>query len=224
MGGTRTMSPGVYKVPHVRFEVNVVTTNSTPMGAYRGAGRPEASALIERMIDLAADELGMDPVDAPAPQLHPGRRVPVHDGHGRDLRHRRLRRARSPRRSSSRDTTTLLAEQEARRARGDTKLLGIGLCVYVEVTGGAGGEYSALEVHADGTATLKAGTSAHGQGHATAYSQIVAGELGIPIENIRFVQSDTALVRAWQRHRRLALAPARRQLGRSRRRTSCATR
>jgi carbon-monoxide dehydrogenase large subunit len=64
----------------------------------------------------------------------------------------------------------------------------------VEVTGGAGGEFSEVEIHDDGTATLKAGTSAHGQGHATAYSAIVSDRLGIPIENIRFVQSDTALV------------------------------
>ena len=73
-------------------------------------------------------------------------------------------------------------------------LLGIGLCTYVEITAQAGGEYGEVEVHVDGTVTVKAGTSAHGQGHATAYSQIVAGELGIPIETITFVQSDTALV------------------------------
>lgn len=193
MGGTRTMSPGCYKVPHVRFEVNVVTTNTTPMGAYRGAGRPEASALIERMMDLAADELEIDPVELRRRNFLAADEFPhttvmgaTYDSGDYDAP---LRKA-----LELAGYDDLLADQEARRARGDTVLLGIGLCVYVEVTGGAGGEYSALEVHADGTATLKAGTSAHGQGHATAYSQIVAGELGIPIENIRFVQSDTALV------------------------------
>jgi carbon-monoxide dehydrogenase large subunit len=193
MAGTRTMSPGVYKVPHVRFEVNVVATNSTPMGAYRGAGRPEASALIERMIDLAADELGMDPVDLRrrnfiAPDEFPyttamGATYDIGDYDAAFTKALELA-----------GYDGLRAEQAARRARGDAKLLGIGLCVYVEVTGSAGGEYSSLQVHADGTATLKAGTSAHGQGHATTYSQIVAGELGIPIEDITFVQSDTALV------------------------------
>jgi carbon-monoxide dehydrogenase large subunit len=68
------------------------------------------------------------------------------------------------------------------------------VCLYVEVTGGAGGEFSEIEIHDDGSATLKAGTSAHGQGHATAYSAIVSDKLGIPLERIRFVQSDTALV------------------------------
>ncbi len=68
------------------------------------------------------------------------------------------------------------------------------MAVYVETTGGAGSEFSSIDVHADGTATLKAGTSAHGQGHATAFSQIVSAELGIPLEKITYVQSDTALV------------------------------
>ena len=92
------------------------------------------------------------------------------------------------------DYDALLADQAARRERGDVKQLGIGVCLYVEVTGGAGGEFSEVEIHDDGSATLKAGTSAHGQGHATAYSSIVSDRLGIPLEKIRFVQSDTALV------------------------------
>jgi carbon-monoxide dehydrogenase large subunit len=89
----------------------------------------------------------------------------------------------------------LRAEQAARRARGDSRQLGIGVSAYVEITaGGSGSEYSEVEVHPDGSATVKVGTSAHGQGHATAYSQLVSGELGIPIERIRIVQSDTALI------------------------------
>ncbi|HEX5587330.1 MAG TPA: molybdopterin cofactor-binding domain-containing protein, partial [Acidimicrobiia bacterium] len=193
MGSTRTMSPGVYKIPNVRFEVNIVTTNATPMGAYRGAGRPEAAALIERIIDLAADELGMDPAELRRRNFIPADEFPhtTVTGATYDVGDYDASLTKALELAGYDD---LLAEQAARRARGDKKLLGIGLAVYVEVTGGAGGEYSALEVHDDGTATLKAGTSAHGQGHATAYSQIVAAELGIPIENIRFVQSDTALV------------------------------
>jgi aerobic carbon-monoxide dehydrogenase large subunit len=193
MGSTRTMSPGVYKVPNVRFEVNIVTTNATPMGAYRGAGRPEAAALIERIVDIAADELGIDPAELRRRNFIPADEFPhttvtgaTYDVGDYDAS---LTKA-----LELAGYDELLAEQAARRERGDTLLLGIGMSVYVEVTGGAGGEYSALEVHTDGTATLKAGTSSHGQGHATTYSQIVAGELGIPIENIRFVQSDTALV------------------------------
>jgi carbon-monoxide dehydrogenase large subunit len=193
MGGTRTMAQSVYKIPAIRFEVAVATTNATPMGAYRGAGRPEAAALVERIIDMAADELGMDPVELRRRNLLPNDEFPyttvtgaTYDSGDYDAA---LTKA-----LELAGYDDLLAEQAARRERGDTTLLGIGVSVYVEVTGGAGGEFSSIDVHPDGTATLKAGTSAHGQGHATAYSQIVAAELGIPVENITFVQSDTALV------------------------------
>ena len=89
----------------------------------------------------------------------------------------------------------LLAEQAARRQRGDRWQLGIGVSTYVEITaGGMSSEYGSVEVHEDGTVTVKAGTSAHGQGHATSFAMIVADRLHVPIESIRFVQSDTALV------------------------------
>ena len=91
------------------------------------------------------------------------------------------------------DYPALLAEQAERRARGDRMQLGIGMSVYVEVTGG-GAEFAEVEVHDDGRVTVKAGTSAHGQGHATAFTQIVADQLGMPMEQITYVQSDTALV------------------------------
>jgi carbon-monoxide dehydrogenase large subunit len=193
MGGTRTMSPGVYKIPHVRFEVSVATTNSTPMGAYRGAGRPEASALIERMVDLAADELAIDPVELRRRNFIPSDEFPYTNAMGASYDTGDYDAALSKALDLA-GYDELRVEQEARRARGDAKLLGVGVCVYVEVTGSAGSEYSALDVHTDGTFTLRAGTSAHGQGHGTTYSQIVAGELGIPIDDITFVQSDTALV------------------------------
>jgi carbon-monoxide dehydrogenase large subunit len=89
----------------------------------------------------------------------------------------------------------LRAEQDARRRKGDRHQLGIGVSAYVEVTaGGGGGEYGSVTVHDDGTATIRVGTSAHGQGHATSFAMIVADRLGIPLEQIRFVQSDTAEV------------------------------
>jgi carbon-monoxide dehydrogenase large subunit len=89
----------------------------------------------------------------------------------------------------------LRAEQAVRRRRGDRMLLGIGLAAYVEITaGGNGQEWGSVEVHPDGTVTVKVGTSAHGQGHATAFSMVVADRLRVPLEAVRFVQSDTALV------------------------------
>jgi len=193
MGSTRTMAQAVYHIPKIGFDVVVALTNTTPLGAYRGAGRPEAAALVERILDMAADELGMDPVELRRKNLIQPDEFPYTTVTGVTYDSGDYE---APLREALRvaDYDALLAEQAARRERGDSKQLGIGICLYVEVTGGAGGEFSEIEVHDDGTATLKAGTSAHGQGHATAYSAIVSDQLGIPIENIRFVQSDTALV------------------------------
>jgi carbon-monoxide dehydrogenase large subunit len=87
----------------------------------------------------------------------------------------------------------LRREQAARRERGDRLQLGIGISCYVEVTG-AGAEFAEVEVNDDGTITVKAGTSAHGQGHATTFSQIAADQFGVPMERIHYVQSDTARV------------------------------
>jgi carbon-monoxide dehydrogenase large subunit len=193
-GPTRTMSQGVYQIPRVGYDVAVVLTNLAPMGAYRGAGRPEAASMLERIVDMAAAELGLDPVEIRrrnfvAPDAFPFRTATgtTYDIGDYDAAlTEALRVARYD---------ELRAEQAARRERGDVRQLGIGISVYVEITaGGQGNEYSSVEVHGDGSATVKAGTSAHGQGHGTAYSQLVAGELGIPVERIRFVQADTALV------------------------------
>ena len=91
-GPTRMMSQGVYRIPKIGYDCAVALTNLAPMGAYRGAGRPEAAAMLERILDMAAAELGMDPVVDPAAQLPAPRRVPVLDRHRRHLRRRRLRR------------------------------------------------------------------------------------------------------------------------------------
>jgi aerobic carbon-monoxide dehydrogenase large subunit len=190
---TYLMAPGVYDIPKVAFDGAIALTNTTPVGAFRGAGRPEAAAYIERMMDLAADELGIDPAELrrrnfidpaafPVTTL-PGARYDVGDY---DL----------PLREALRivDYEKVREEQARRRESGDPVQLGIGMSVYVEVTAGPGSEYGSVTVHADGTATVSAGTSAHGQGHATAFSMIVSDRLGIPMDKIRFVQSDTALV------------------------------
>ena len=193
-GPTRMMSQGVYRIPKIGYDCAVALTNLAPMGAYRGAGRPEAAAMLERILDMAAAELGMDPVAIRRRNfLHPDEfpystvtGVTYDVGDYDAALTEALRIA---------GYDELRAEQAARRERGDVKQLGIGICAYVEITaGGTSSEYAEVEVHTDGSATVKAGTSAHGQGHATAYSQLVTGELGIPMDRIEFVQSDTALV------------------------------
>jgi carbon-monoxide dehydrogenase large subunit len=193
-GPTRMMSQGVYAMGAIGFSAAVAVTNTTPVGAFRGAGRPEATAYLERLMDLAADELGLDPaeirrrnfLDPAAFPLTtiPGMRYDVGDY---DLPLREALRIA--------DYPALREEQAARRAAGDPVQLGIGMSVYVEITAGGGGsEFGSVTVHADGSATVSAGTSAHGQGHATAFAMLVNDRLGIPMERIRFVQSDTAAV------------------------------
>jgi carbon-monoxide dehydrogenase large subunit len=192
VGSTKNMAQGVYHIPKIGFDVAVVATNTTPMGAYRGAGRPEAAAFLERIVDMAADELGIDPAELRRknfirPDEFPYTTVTganYDSGDYATALDEALRVA---------DYDALCAEQQARRDRGDRVQLGIGISCYVEITGG-GGEFAEIEVHDDGSATVKAGTSSHGQGHATAFSQIASDQLGIPIERIRYVQSDTALV------------------------------
>jgi len=192
LGQTKLMAQGVYHIPAIAFDVGIVTTNTTPMGAYRGAGRPEAAAFVERIVDMAADELGIDPVELRRKNFIQPDEFPLTTVMGADYDSgdygaaldEVLRLA---------DYDALRREQDERRRRGDRMQLGIGVSTYVEVTGG-GAEFSEVEVHEDGTITVKAGTSAHGQGHATAFSQIAADQFGVPIEQIRYVQSDTALV------------------------------
>lgn len=193
LGPTYTMATGVYEVPRLEYAAVAALTNSTPVGALRGAGRPEAAAMIERLIDLAADQLGVDPAELRrrnllSPDVFPyttrtGASYDTGD-YGRAL-DEALRIA---------GYDDLLAEQALRRERGNPLLLGIGMACYVEVTGGGAGEYGVVEVSTDGTVTVRAGTSAHGQGHATSFAMIVADRLGVPMTSIRFEQSDTALI------------------------------
>ena len=194
MGPTRMMAQGVYRIPHIRYDVAVAVTNTTPMGAFRGAGRPEAAEFLERMMDLAAADLDIDPVELRRRNLLPTFTEPVRTvmgteydtGDYQEALEQALRLA---------GYDDLRAEQAARRASGARRQLGIGVAVYVEITAGGGSqEYGSVEVHRDGSATIRVGTSAHGQGHATAFAMIVSDGLGIPLESIRFVQSDTAAV------------------------------
>ena len=194
IGPTRTMAQGVYDIPRIQYEVAAVVTNTTPMGAFRGAGRPEAAELLERMMDIAAGELGIDPVELRRRNLIEAFEEPITTVMGTTYDTGDYRRALDEAVRVA-GYEQLRAEQAERRRRGDRWQLGIGVAVYVEITAGMGGqEYGSVEVHPDGTATVRAGTSAHGQGHATSFSMIVSDRLGIPMESIRFVQSDTTEV------------------------------
>jgi aerobic carbon-monoxide dehydrogenase large subunit len=194
LGPTYAMAQGVYRIPALGYDAVAALTNTTPMGAFRGAGRPEAAGYLERIMDMAAAELGIDPVEIRRRNLLPPDAFPytTEVGTTYDNGDYAAPLDEALRVAGYRE---LRAEQAARRERGDTRLLGIGVSTYVEITAGGGQEeYAAVEVGEDGTVTVTAGTSAHGQGHATSFSMIVADRLGVPMESVRFVQSDTAAV------------------------------
>ena len=190
-GGTRRMSHGTYTFPAIEFDVAVAVTNTTPVGAYRGAGRPEATALLERLVDQAAHELDIDPIVLREKNLLGDDVFPFTTLTGNTYDSGRyllpLRTA-----AEAVGYDDLRRQQAERRERGDVRQLGIGVAVYVEITAGGGAsENGRVEVHPDGTATVYAGTSAHGQGHQTSYAMLVNAQTGIPVEDITLVDGDT---------------------------------
>ena len=194
LGPTRNMAQGVYRIPTIAYDAAAVLTTTTPMGAFRGAGRPEAAAMLERLMDLAAAELDIDPAELRRRNFLPPEDFPLTTVTGSLYDSGEYAKALDKALELA-GYDELRREQAARRERGDRVVLGIGLAVYVEVTAGGGAqEYGKVTVDDDGGATVAVGTSGHGQGHATSFAMIVADRLGIPMEQVRFVQSDTAAV------------------------------
>ena len=183
------MATGVYDIPALDYEIHAVYTNTTPVDAYRGAGRPEAAYLIERAMDAAARELGVGPVELRRinfirPEQFPYRTqsgclydVGEFDGH--------LRQALELSAYTGFDQRFAAAQ-----ARG--KIRGIGLSTYVEICAFPGSEPAHVRLNDDGTVTLFIGTQTNGQGHATAYSQFIAEKIGIDFDRIIVRQGDTA--------------------------------
>jgi carbon-monoxide dehydrogenase large subunit len=195
---TRLMTPGPYNIPRAESWSTSVVTNTTPVGAYRGAGRPEAAAAVDRAIDLFADAAGVDPAEVRRRNLLPKFTEPHTTAFGAKYDSGDYVTALEKALAAA-DYQGLLAEQAKRRANGDTLQLGIGLSSYVEITGPGGeaggpNENGTVEVHPDGTATVLTGTSPHGQGHQTVWAMLVSDELGIPIDKITVKWGDTDLV------------------------------
>ena len=195
---TIMMATGPYAIGRAEAVATSVVTTTTPVGAYRGAGRPEATAAVERAIDLFAAKIGADPAEVRLANLLPRFTEPHRTAFGALYDSGDYPAAlRAALRAAGYED--LRAEQERRRARGDTVQLGIGLSCYVEITGpgaeeGGARENATVEVHPDGSATILTGTSPHGQGHATAWAMLASGELGIPVENITVRWGDTDLI------------------------------
>jgi carbon-monoxide dehydrogenase large subunit len=191
---THEMLAGVYTLPRIASRGRSVVTNATPVAPYRGAGRPEATALIERAVDLVAAELGMDPIEVRRRNLIPREAFPYRTASGTEYDVGDYERALGEAERLA-GIDALRAEQAVRRERGDHLALGIGVATYVEITSFSSKEFASVEAHPDGLVTVTAGTSAHGQGHETAFAQLASGVLGVPFEAIRVVHSDTGLVR-----------------------------
>ncbi|MGZ4804445.1 MAG: xanthine dehydrogenase family protein molybdopterin-binding subunit, partial [Acidimicrobiia bacterium] len=196
---------GVYDVGAYAFTCKGVFTNRTPTDAYRGAGRPEATYAIERAMDALAAKVGVDPVEIRRRNYIKPEQFPydspaglVFDSGNYDgALDEALRLA---------GYDALRADQAARRARGDSVQLGIGLCTYVEMCGlapsrvlaslnySAGGwESATVRVLPTGKVQVVTGTAPHGQGHETSWSMIVADRLGVPAEDVDVLHSDTAI-------------------------------
>ncbi len=189
---TRMMTSGVYDIAHVDAHIASVLTNTTPTVAYRGAGRPEATAAVERAMDLFAAEIGLDPAEVRRRNLVPADAFPYTTPTGAVYDVGDYARSLDLALEAA-GYEALRAEQAERRAAGDPVQLGIGVCVYVEVTAGptAGQEFGRVVVEADGSATVYTGSSAHGQGHHTAFAMLVTDRLGIPFERVTVRHGDT---------------------------------
>ena len=203
---TQMMSVGVYDIPAVKFSATSALTNNTTVGAYRGAGRPEATQLIERVLDVAADLTGVDPAEIRRMNFIQEFHEPITTPTGGNYDSGRYAEPLDAALAAA-GYDELRSDQERRRAAGEVKQLGIGVSTYVEVTAPVGLhlEYGVCEVHDDGTATVYAGTSAHGQGHHTAFAMLASDVLGIAMDKISLVNSDTKTVRSgngtWDRDR-----------------------
>jgi carbon-monoxide dehydrogenase large subunit len=189
------VSTGLYDIPLVRMETQSVMTNTAPIGAYRGAGRPEAIFTIERMMDAAARQMKMDPRDLRKINFVKSEQMPFTNFMGQTYDSGNFAKL-IDRASEASDWAGFEARKAAAQAKG--LLYGRGLASYIEWTGGnALVEPAKLHVTGDGRAIIISATQAMGQGLETSYAQMVAQALSIPIENVEVVQGDTDLVQGF---------------------------
>ncbi|WP_017755088.1 xanthine dehydrogenase family protein molybdopterin-binding subunit [Calidifontibacillus oryziterrae] len=197
------MITGAYTIPYAECETIGVYTNTTPTDAYRGAGKPEASYQIERIVNLYADKIGMDQVEVRRINLVPQGSFPYTNAMGCNYDSGDYQKVLR----TALDTINydeLRKEQEEARKNG--RLVGVGISTYVELCGlgpskvagaiGFGGglwENSTIRVHPSGKVTIFTGASPHGQGEKTTFSQVVADKFGIPVEDIELVSGDTLI-------------------------------
>jgi carbon-monoxide dehydrogenase large subunit len=179
---------GVYRIPAMHADVTAVFTHTNPVRPYRGNGRPEAAYVIERLVDLAADELGIDPAELRRRNYIPPDAMPFKTALTFTYDSGEFEK--------SMDMALKLADVagfERRRAqsRQEGKLRGIGLSNTIERAAAGGFEAAEIRFDKSGTVTLLAGSVTQGQGHETIFKQIMCDRLGLDPDDVRYVQGDT---------------------------------
>jgi carbon-monoxide dehydrogenase large subunit len=187
-----TMLTGVYRTPALHVRVRGVYTNTLPVDAYRGAGRPEAAYLLERLVDRAGRETGLGQDEIRRRNFIPAAEMPYKTPIGDRTYDTGDFAAHMGRAMEAGEWSGFDARLAQSRAAG--RLRGIGLATYIECTAWGEGEDVKVTLDKDGGATVYVGTQSNGQGHATAYAQFAAEQLDLPLERIRMVQGDTARV------------------------------
>ncbi len=188
---TGLLASGVYAIPKIEVEGRAIVTNTTPMTTFRGAGRPEAAQAIERMIDLFAGEIGMDPAEVRRKNFIPKDEFPYQTASGATYDSADYESALDLALRSV-GYEELRAAQRRRREEGEPRQLGIGLSSYTEITNPLGEEeYGRVEITPDGGAVVHTGSFSHGQGHETTFAMIAAERLGLPVEKVAVVKGDT---------------------------------
>jgi carbon-monoxide dehydrogenase large subunit len=186
-----SMATGPYDIGALHARVRGIYTHTVPVDAYRGAGRPEAAYVLERLVDLCARELGLDPAEIRARNFVKPAQMPFHTLTDRDYDVGDFEGAmRACLKKADRDGFE--ARAAASRARG--KARGFGFASYIECTAWGDGEQGSVTLEKDGTLTVAIGTQSTGQGHETAYAQVVSQQFDVPIDRIRVIQGDTARV------------------------------
>ena len=192
---TGMIMPGPYgKISQVYWEISAVLTNTTPIVAYRGAGRPEAGSLIDRAIDLFAAEIGADPVEIRRKNLLSADELPWTNPTGLIYDSGDYQQALDLVVEAT-GYEQVRADQAAARAAGSTKHTGVGFSVFIDRTAGIpNSEYGSLELRDDGSFRVVTGSSPYGQGHYTTWAMLVAERTGVPIDQIEVIHGDTDIV------------------------------
>ncbi len=196
---TRLMASGVYDIENVACGWITVATNTAPIVAFRGAGRPEATATLERAIDIFANELGLDPAEVRRKNLIASDAFPFTSPMGQVYDSGNYQAALSTALNNA-GYDALRREQQRRVDSGSNTLLGIGIASYVEITApgatGTDDEFGSIELQSDGSVIARTGSTPYGQGHETTWAMVVADRMGIPMDKVTVVWGDTDEVRS----------------------------